>query len=95
LLPTGKLFVALLLGVALMFGGWGCSPDNNNESLSLTDHAGRKVTINGEPQRIISLVPSHTEILYALGVGDKLVGVDDYSDYPVAALDVDKVGNPM
>jgi iron complex transport system substrate-binding protein len=93
LLPTGKLFVALLLGVALMFGGWGCSPDNNNESLSLTDHAGRKVTINGEPQRIISLVPSHTEILYALGVGDKLVGVDDYSDYPVAALDVDKVGN--
>ena len=44
------------------------------------------------PQRIISLAPSITEILFALGVGDRLVGVSSYCDYPPAATQIDRIG---
>ena len=60
--------------------------------LSLTDGLGREVTLDEAPKRIVSLAPSNTEILYALGAGDALVGVTEYCDYPSAALEVDKIG---
>jgi iron complex transport system substrate-binding protein len=44
------------------------------------------------PTRIVSLVASNTEILYALGVGDRVVGVDDFSDYPPAVATQPRVG---
>jgi iron complex transport system substrate-binding protein len=44
------------------------------------------------PQRIISLAPSITEILFALGVGDRVVGVSTYCDYPPEATRVDRIG---
>lgn len=44
------------------------------------------------PQRIVSLAPSVTEMLFALGVGDRVVGVSTYCDYPEAATHIDKVG---
>jgi len=50
--------------------------------VTLTDSRGRAVTINAQPQRIVSLAPSNTEILFALGVGSQVVGADPYSDYP-------------
>lgn len=50
--------------------------------LTVTDDAGRKVTFDHAPRRIISLSPGHTETLYALGVGDRIVVTDKYSDYP-------------
>jgi iron complex transport system substrate-binding protein len=53
--------------------------------LTVTDDLGRKVTINKLPQRIISLAPSVTEILFALGLDNRIVGVTDYCDYPEAA----------
>jgi iron complex transport system substrate-binding protein len=46
-----------------------------------------------EPQRIISLAPSITETVFALGLGDRLVGVSVYCDYPPAAEHIDKVGS--
>jgi len=58
-----------------------------------TDDIGRTVTIHGVPQRIISLSPSNTEILFALGLGGKVVGTDDYSDYPAAAKQLTHVGS--
>ncbi|HEX8951247.1 MAG TPA: cobalamin-binding protein [Polyangia bacterium] len=48
-----------------------------------------------EARRIVSLAPSSTEILYALGVGDRLVGVDQYSDWPPAAAKVPRVGSDL
>jgi len=51
-------------------------------SVSYVDDLGRNVQIKGIPQRIVSLAPSNTEILYALGLGDKVVGVTDYDNYP-------------
>ena len=53
--------------------------------LAIIDDLGRNVTIPKLPQRIVSLAPSNTEILYALGLEDKIVGVTDYCDYPAAA----------
>jgi cobalamin transport system substrate-binding protein len=69
-----------------------CGPSEQTPANYVFDDLGRLVTINGTPQRIISLAPSNTEILFALGLGDKVVGVTDYCDYPPEALDKEKVG---
>lgn len=50
--------------------------------LTVTDDSKRSVTFEKMPERIISLSPGHTETLYALGLGDRIVATDSYSDYP-------------
>lgn len=60
--------------------------------LTVTDDAGREVTIEAEPRRIVSLAASNTEILFAVGAGEKVVGVDQYSDFPPAAREKPTVG---
>jgi iron complex transport system substrate-binding protein len=52
--------------------------------VTVTDDAGRTVTFDRPPRRIISLSPGHTETLYALGLGDAVIETDTYSDYPAA-----------
>jgi len=52
----------------------------------------RLICFNETPERIISLAPSNTEILFALGLGDKVVGVTSWCDYPLEALDKEQVG---
>jgi iron complex transport system substrate-binding protein len=62
--------------------------------LTLTDDLGRTVTLRQEPKRIISMLPSHTETLVAIGAGSKLVAVDRFSNYPKAVVDaLPKVGS--
>jgi iron complex transport system substrate-binding protein len=61
-------------------------------TITVTDDFGESVTIRGVPQRIVSLAPSNTEILYALGLEDRIVGVTDYCDYPASAADKPKIG---
>jgi iron complex transport system substrate-binding protein len=61
--------------------------------LTVTDQLGRVVTVPANPQRIISIAPSNTEILFALGLGDRVVGVTTYCDYPPEALDKPKIGD--
>lgn len=56
--------------------------------LTLTDDAGRSVTLPAAPTRIVSLAPSNTEIVCALGACDRLVGVTDIDDYPAQVTDV-------
>lgn len=60
---------------------------------ALTDFLGNPIKLENPPTRIISLTPSNTEIVYALGLGSKLVGVDAFSDYPDAVKDVAKIGD--
>ena len=59
---------------------------------TLSDFQGRSVTVNARPSRIVSIGPSITEFLFALGAGDRVVGVDEFSDEPAAAKQIDKVG---
>jgi len=83
-------FLVALLSLALVLTA--CSPVEQTPVDYVFDDLGRLVAINGTPQRIISLAPSNTEILFALGLGDKVVGVTDYCDYPPEALEKEKVG---
>jgi len=68
------------------------TPERATFPLTLTDDLGNEVTIEAEPQRIVSMAPSHTQILYALGLGDKVVGVTEYCSYPPEAQEKAKVG---
>ena len=60
-----------------------------------TDGLGRALTLDAVPQRIVSLAPSNTEILFAVGAGGQVVGRDMFSDYPTEALAVADVGGSM
>jgi iron complex transport system substrate-binding protein len=80
----------VLLSISLVLTA--CSPTEQTPVDYVFDDLGRLVAINGTPQRIISLAPSNTEILFALGLGDKVVGVTDWCDYPPEALEKEKVG---
>lgn len=61
--------------------------------LSVTDDFGRAVTLKARPQRIVTLAPSATEMIFAVGAGDRLVGRDELSDYPPEAKKVPSIGN--
>lgn len=80
------VILSLLAGVAI-----GCQ--EQFQGGTFIDDAGREVTINEMPERIVSFGPSITEILFALGLGDRVVGVSDYSDYPAEAQGIPSIGN--
>jgi iron complex transport system substrate-binding protein len=61
--------------------------------LTIKDDLDRNVVIKAEPKRIIALLPSHTETVYALGAGSSMVGRDAYSDFPAQVLELPKVGD--
>lgn len=61
-------------------------------ALTVVDMLGREVRLAGPPRRIVSLVPSATELIYALGGEDRLVGRTDFCDYPPAAKEKPSVG---
>ncbi|MEN2984800.1 MAG: cobalamin-binding protein [Dictyoglomaceae bacterium] len=63
-----------------------------NYPLVISDDLGRVINIQREPRRIISLAPSSTEILFALNLNDKIVGVTDFCDYPKEAQNKERVG---
>jgi iron complex transport system substrate-binding protein len=59
--------------------------------ITLTDHAGRELTLDAAPERIVSLAPSSTEIVCALDACDRLVGVTDFDDYPAEVAEIEDV----
>jgi iron complex transport system substrate-binding protein len=62
--------------------------------LTLKDDLGRSVKLNAQPKRIVSMMPSHTETLFAVGAGEAVIGVDEYSNYPKLETDkLPKTGN--
>ena len=60
---------------------------------TITDSAGRKLTIMYVPARIVSLAPSTTEIVCAVGACDKLVGIDQFSDFPAQVKTLPKLSD--
>jgi iron complex transport system substrate-binding protein len=94
----------VLVAVALVTSGVSGSIKKSDESntnvarlsttfpMTVTDDLGRIITIDKTPQRIVSLAPSNTEILFDLGLGDRVVGDTLYCDYPEAAKGITKIG---
>jgi len=82
--------ISVLLMVALLLPATACT----TEALPRTfvDDLGRTVNIEKVPEKIISLAPSHTEILFALGLGDKVIGVTRYCNYPEEAKEKEEIG---
>ncbi|MFQ5469247.1 MAG: cobalamin-binding protein [Gammaproteobacteria bacterium] len=84
----GTVFIlrSILAVVAFLFSatGW---------AVSITDVRGRLVELQQPASRIISLAPDITELLFAAGAGDSVVGVVEYSDYPPEALRITRIGN--
>lgn len=61
--------------------------------VTLKDATGEQVTIEEEPQKIVSLIPSNTEIAFAMDLGEKIVGVSDYDNYPKETAEIEKIGD--
>lgn len=86
----------MILLVALTFLS-GCSTSVetgpvDGGKLILVDGLGRSIAFEKPPQRIVSIAPSNTEMLFAVGAADQVVGRDEYSDYPPEALEVASIG---
>ncbi|MFS0690518.1 ABC transporter substrate-binding protein [Sporosarcina sp. 179-K 8C2 HS] len=60
--------------------------------VTLTDAVGNDITLEQAPETIVSMIPSNTEILFALGLNDEIVGVNDWDNYPEEALEKEKIG---
>jgi iron complex transport system substrate-binding protein len=86
------LFVLLSLVLLISLS---CSSPKVGETRSpieITDQLGRVVKLDKIPQRIISLAPSNTEILFALGLAERVVAVTDYDNYPPEAKQKPSIG---
>jgi iron complex transport system substrate-binding protein len=70
-------------------------PTAVDTSITLTDGLGRTVTLKEPAQRVVSMAASVTEILYAVGAGDQVVGRDSFSDYPEEAMAATDIGGSM
>ena len=68
-------------------------PTEDVTPITLVDGMDREVVLPGPGQRIVSIAPSNTEILFAIGAGDQVVGRDEVSDYPLEVLDVASIGS--
>jgi iron complex transport system substrate-binding protein len=94
------IVVAILSGVFLFVYYQGRAEDSTIESLqNLKDDTGYVTSLSAVPERIVSLAPSNTEILFALGLGSEVVAVTDYCNYPynfsawIAAKNMTSVGD--
>ena len=95
--PRISLLLHFLLLVMLAVCGSSCSPHKTPPAAAriVTDELGRSVQVSAQPRRIVSLAPSITEILFALGAGDRVTGVTSYCDYPPEARQKPVVGDTL
>lgn len=97
-LSTAVLLVVTLFAAGCLPGNVAPKETQNGEAvnerypLTVTDDLGREVTLSAKPERIVSLMPSLTEILFALDEGGRVVGVTDWCYYPEEAQERAKVG---
>ncbi len=96
---VGKKIVAaalaamVLVSTIILAGCGGAQKEENAARPAVfTDDLGREVSLEEAPSRVVSVSPACTEILFALGLGEKVVGVTEYCDYPEEALEKEKIG---
>ncbi|MDO9574016.1 MAG: ABC transporter substrate-binding protein [Candidatus Contubernalis sp.] len=104
-----KFAIVVVLGVFILGSCFGCAAEEkdpvpsgeeeNGEALTypltIKDMNGKEVVIEKEPETIVSLRPSVTETLFALGLGDKVIGVTEHCYYPEEAQEKEKIGDFM
>ncbi|MFJ6209032.1 ABC transporter substrate-binding protein [Lysinibacillus sp. NPDC092081] len=102
-----KLQWLSVLMLALVLVGCGTKADTNKETISkedqqvektsykVKDDRGVEVEFNAVPKTVVSLQPSNTEVLFALGVGDKIVGATEYDTYPEEAQKIERVSDSV
>jgi iron complex transport system substrate-binding protein len=85
--PFVRTLLSLLAATSLVFASaaWAQGP--------VVDDLGREVRLSAPPERIVSMIPSHTETVCALGACDRLVGVDTFSDHPAAVDGLPDLGS--
>jgi len=66
---------------------------NESPAIEVVDDAGRKIFLQQPAQKIISLAPHITELIFSAGAGEKISATDDYSDYPEAAKSITRIGD--
>lgn len=97
---TNRVAAIIFMAFLLVLPGCWERPDSESKQsasrtgfpVTVTDSRNQDVTIKAEPQRIVSLSPSNTEILFALGLGERIVGVTTFCNYPPEAQKKEKVG---
>ncbi|MFH1031535.1 MAG: ABC transporter substrate-binding protein [Chloroflexota bacterium] len=85
----------LVLSFFLLFTSLSCSSPQTGETTTLievTDQLGRTVKLDNIPKTIVSLAPANTEILFALGLDERIAGVTDYCNYPPKAKEKPSIG---
>ncbi|MEN6444287.1 MAG: cobalamin-binding protein [Methanoregula sp.] len=85
-IPKKPVIVLMVIAIALVCGIMPTS------AITITDDAGTVITLNATPTRIVSLAPSNTEILAALGLLDRVVGVTDVCNYPPEVKNITHIG---
>lgn len=87
-----KLMILILTAVVLLLV-FNLSAVGEGFPIEYTDDLGQKIVIDTEVERIVSLAPGVTEMIFALDAEDKLVGVSSVANYPEEALEKESVGN--
>ena len=82
----------LIVGISAAGPGEAAEAGSPGAGRKVVDGAGRTVQVPGRPARIVSLAPSVTEILFALGAQDRVVGVTDFCEHPAAAAAKPRIG---
>ena len=73
----------------------GSTPNPAASSREITDDAGNRITLPVEVDRVVSLAPNLTEIIFAVGAGDRLVGRTSFCDYPPEAKKIQEIGDTL
>ncbi|TKC14852.1 ABC transporter substrate-binding protein [Robertmurraya kyonggiensis] len=101
-----SFLLLLLMSVGILAGcGEEQAPEKTNQAgeqveqkeeqsfpVTITDASDNEVVIEEKPEKIVSLIPSNTEIAFALGLGDEIVGVSDHDNYPEEVNEKEKIG---
>lgn len=91
-----SLAAFLIIGVAFLAGCTQTADNTDQANLAnVTDDIGREMMVRRDVARVVSLAPNLTEIIFAVGGGEKLVGVTTYCDFPAETSSIEKIGDTM
>lgn len=97
-----QAWIGLFISIGLILSGCGAGEETastkkeeKSTAYSVKDDRGEEVTFKKVPETVVSLQPSNTEILYAVGAGDKVVGVTEFDHYPKEVEDLEVISDSM